>query len=443
MDPLLRLYLVLLPVSSLAVIPVVGARGTMADLILVLVVAASLVGGPTGAARPAGPPRIGSVPGGVVPAGLRIGVLLLGVYAAWVVASALWSPHPSYALAKGAGAAVLTGLVVVIARQGRMGLAAVADAWLVGAAISVGVTAGFLVLGSATRGVVTHEGGASLLGLARVSGTFGHPNLLGDWLVASGVLLWARWPAWRAPGSAPHRRGAAVPLAVALGGLLLFTASTAWAVAGLSLAFLPFHGMRRGRRLGLRIAGLALVAVTLIGTLVPVRVGPEAAAITTSGVRPAIWSSAAEAFLADPLKGVGAAPYLARAEDPVQPEAGELLWDAHSLPLSLLGQFGVVGFGLFIVGMALVVVRLRADRETRAGDGPRLRVALAVLVAGMVLQALLTASEEIRHSWVLVGMAAAWGVVPRRTPEPRATSDVATEVRAPDEMEWDTEGEAG
>jgi hypothetical protein len=436
-DPLLRLYLVVFPLAYIAVVPVAGARVTVADLLLVVLGAGWTIGAVVAALSGDRDPRGAPSRRRLIPAELALPIGALLAYAAWVALSGWWGHHPAYAAVKGGGAAALTVLVVVIARQGRPRLSAVADAWLAGAAVAVVVIGGCLVLGPGTRGLVLYRGGASVLGLPRVSGTFHHPNLFGEWVLASGLLLWARWPAWRTSGSPVWRRHGAVPLAAALGVLLAFTASTAWAGAGLAVLLLPLRGMAPVRRRLLRVAGLLLLVGTLVGAVVPLEVGASGAVLTTSGVRPAVWESAADAVTEAPIVGVGAAPYLARAVDPLRPEAGPLLWDAHSLPLSLVGQFGVVGLALFTIGVGGIVRRLRHHDRSERGDGPRLRRALVVVAAAAGLHSLMAATEEMRHLWILLGMAAGWGVWRRGMAAPEAAPGVEAVVEALDQVEWD------
>lgn len=397
----LRLFVLLFPSATLVVVPLAGARATVADLLLAMVV----VAGVPGVVRKA---RTAAGGRGVAP---RVGwpVGALAGYATVVLASGAWGFHPAYALVKGAGVAALVGLVVMVARDGPGGLTALVDTWLEGAGLALVATLALLFAGEWGRGLVTYSGGASLAGLPRLAGTFGHPNLFGEWLVATGVLLWARWPAWRRSGRRWMRRRAAPLLAVLVAGALPVTASTAWASAGVALLLLPSRsGGRAGASALRRVVGGGLLAVTLVGVLVPVRVGGGSVAVTTSGLRPDIWASAAEAVRTAPALGVGAAPYLAAAPDPGRPGTGPILWDAHSLPLSLLGQFGVVGFGLFVAGALPLALRPVGAGKGVGGEAERLRLAVAVMMGALAVQSLLNATEDMRHAWLLLGMAASW-----------------------------------
>ena len=85
--------------------------------------------------------------------------------------------------------------------------------------------------------------------------------------------------------------------------------------------------------------------------------------IAASGIRPVIWSSAWGAVMEAPLVGVGARPYLAQAADPLSGSSYLDLWDAHHLYLSVLGQFGIVGF-LLIMGGVVVLVRAMVSEGT-------------------------------------------------------------------------------
>ena len=288
---------------------------------------------------------------------------------------------------------------------------------------------------------------------------------MGDYLVVSGALLWARWPALRrsGPESTPPR----VPSWLLWAGTLSYalalalTLSSAWVAAGILLLLWG----RRGGSLLLRAVG-GLVAATIFAALVfPLRIGFGPFQVITSGIRPTIWEDAVRAFFSSPVMGVGAAPVLADAVDPVDPESGLQLWDAHNAYLSVLGQFGLVGF-LLVAGAVFLVVRslirarrrgsamvTRRDREGldrrggresrgegdgqegREGRGARREPAasgpflldrarrgvlgafLAVGVHGLVI-----AGEDFRHWWALVALAGlavggAWDSEPRSPTE--------------------------
>jgi len=136
--------------------------------------------------------------------------------------------------------------------------------------------------------------GMGLLGLPfpRISGPFLHPNMMGDYLIVSGLLL---------------------------------AASAAWVGAGVATALL-IHP------LDLHVLGLEL---------------------TTGAIRPSIGRSSLAPFLSSPLGGVGAAPFLGEAADRLQGGAVGL-WDAHDAYRSILSRFGLVGGGVLAVDALLL-----------------------------------------------------------------------------------------
>ena len=150
-----------------------------------------------------------------------------------------------------------------------------------------------------------------------------------------------------------------------LAGTLLLTVSSAWLGAGVLLTCMGLLTMRqRGGRLAIQkkrpgpfalvVVGILLFTMTLAGLLLPMGVEVAGLSITGSGIRPAIWASALEAFKEAPVGGVGASPVLAVAADPLADLSAVNFWDAHNVYLSILGQFGLVGAALALTPMFLL-----------------------------------------------------------------------------------------
>lgn len=409
-------YLVLLPVGHLAPFLIAGARATWSDVLLAAGVLELGLGGLTRILSAEGGTDLGQRKVSEDPVALAAVFLLL--FAAWVLVGSGWSYHPRYAAAKGMGAVALAVGVVCI-RWSDLPWRRAADAWLVGAGVSVLLVWVVGAIGpDALRGRLVYPGGMVYgLPFPRISGPFGHPNLFGDYLVLSGVLLWARWPAW---WSRWHL--GTVAFAGLLGLTLVLTASTAWLGAGVLILLLGVHLRRRApgdaRSSGpvpwlLIAAGVVVTVATLAGVLFPldVRVGPLE--LGTGGIRPRIWASAAEAFFRAPLVGVGASPYLAQAAEPAGPAHVAYLWDAHSAYLSVLGQYGIVGAAL--VGGGLLTLTHRAALLRPAGDGVDARRIRPAILAGLLALAVhgtVIAGEDFRHWWAwlgVVGLAVATG----------------------------------
>ncbi len=171
--------------------------------------------------------------------------------------------------------------------------------------------------------------------------------------------------------------------------------------AGVVAVLVGVHMVRdRHRGVGMLVAGLGMVVAvaTFVALVVPLDVEVGPLHVVTTALRPAIWKSSLAAIALAPVRGVGAAPFLASAPDPA---AGftPALWDAHDAYLSVLGQFGVVGLLLLGVGLWLVISGVR--RGT-APSRPRTAVLLALLA--VAVHALFLASEDLRHVWIVIGL---------------------------------------
>lgn len=412
-------YLLLLPVGHLLVVPVAGAMATGADALLGGLVAVWLVESAAGRTR---------APGALGAPDRRylMGILALVAFGGWVALSALWSAYPAYAVAKGVATVGLAVGALVLATSG-LGWRGAADAWLLGTGLALAVTAALWALGLA--GVAWAQervalGGTGITGLpfSRLSGPFLHPNMFGDYLVVSAALLWGRWAELGGREGGGGRRAApwlAGSLAVALACALVLTASTAWVGAGVAVAWLAWC-VARGRVPGvtwepavcgiLALAGVAVAVGVTVLLLVPVEVSGLGRDLATGAMRPAIWLEGARAFASSPLAGVGAAPWVASAADPL---AGGAVgsWDAHNAFLSVLAQFGVVGGVLLGLGGWLVASGSRGGvRGPGVLGDSRARLAVSVAVLAVAVHAFFLASEDLRHVWALVGV---MGVVGR------------------------------
>lgn len=394
-------YLLILPLGQLLLLPLAGAAATLSDLVLGALVLAGVFA------------VLGTL-GGVgdgrsvvdAPPGLRTAFLVLLLFGVWVGLSGLWGFHPGYAGVKGLGVVLLVVGAYLMATAG-VGAGCLADAWLLGAGASLAVTFAAGIVGPASLADRVLYGAGLVDGLPfpRVRGPFTHPNLFGGYLAVSGLLLWARWPAWRAG----RLRTAGVVLALLLILGLGLSVSTGWLVAGGGVAVLAFTVRRWGplARGAAWVGGVGLVVGALAGAAFPLTFGLGPIEVRTGGIRPQIWSDAAGALLSSPLVGVGAAPYLAETADPILPEAGNALWDAHSTYLSVLGQFGVVGGMLFFGGLVLVVRAVASRAPSTSTAEGRLVVAFLAAAVGILLHWITIAGEDFRHLWALLGVVGA------------------------------------
>ena len=403
-------YLVVLPVGHLVSIPVNGTWAAGSDVFLALVLLAGIVE----LGRASGPYVTGKVERVPLLSGhgaFHMSTFLMMAFAMWVALGASWSLHPNYALAKGLAFAALGLGALAIVWCGATWEKA-ADAWLLGTVVCLVVTWLGVLVGPEVLQTRLVYGGGSISGLPilRVSGPFPHPNMFGDYLVASSAILWVRWRVLREVWG-----WGAVAVAWLLAATLLFTVSSAWLGAGALLTAIGLLTVRqRGGRLAFQkkrpgpfllvVVGVVLFTMTLAGLVLPMGVDVAGLSLTASGIRPAIWSSALEVFKEAPIGGVGANPVFAFAADPLDATRPGQLWDAHSIYLSILAQFGLIGAAL--LGGAVAVL---ASTLVRTGATRRHAVLLvAMFVAGV--HGVSVASEEFRHLWALLGLIGLAGI---------------------------------
>ena len=394
-------YLALLPLGHLWDFSFWGARATLADpaLLVVLAVALFELGrlGPAALKHPSplAPPKMTVVFHGVA--------LLLVGFAIWAAATSIWGANPEYAQAKGAAYLALALGAVAILWCGADWRKA-ADAWLVGTLLSLLILWIPALIGpEVLRSRVIHMGFmVGGLPVPRVQGPFFHPNMFGDYLVVSGALLWARWDDLRYHWTWLPLAGALL-LVVTLG----LTASTAWLGAGVLLAMIGLSNVRSGRRGGTHLhprpaalitAGVLLFAATLMVVLLPIDVRVGGTTLVMGGLRPRIWESVARMVVESPLAGVGGSPWLGAAVDPMAVAAGMAFWDAHNLYLSVLGQFGIAGLALLLAALVLLI------REVLRQGATRVRVALLTALFAAGVHGIAISSEDFRHLWALLGL---------------------------------------
>ncbi len=403
-------YLVVLPLGHLVVVPVNDTTAVGSDVFLALVLLAGIIE----LGRVSGPYFSGKVERVPLLSGhgaFHMAAFLMMAFSAWVAFGGMWGPDPTYAALKGSAFAALTMGALAIVWCGA-GWERAADAWLLGTAICLVVTWFGVLLGpEALQSDMLHgEGSIRGLPISRVSGPFPHPNMFGDYLVVSGAILWARW---RALGDILG--WGAVLAAWLLAGTLVMTVSSAWLGAGVLLAAIGLLTLRqRDKRLAIQwkrpapiilvVTGVLLFTVTLAGLALPMAVDVAGVSLTGSGIRPAIWGSALEAFKEAPIGGVGASPTVAVAIDPFDATDVMSSWDAHNIYLSILGQFGLVGAAL-LGGAVAVLVRTLA----RAGAMRKHAVLLVALLA-VGIHGIAIANEEFRHLWALLGLVGLAGV---------------------------------
>ncbi len=409
--PVLRyaayVYLAALPLGHLWEAQIYGASANLSDVLLLVLL------GVAGAELL----RLGvrNMGAGVIE--LRRGVqvfhlaaVLLCFFALYVALGSAWAADPTYAQLKGgAYFAMALGAVAILWSGAEFGKAA--DAWLVGLVLALAVLWIPVLVGPEAwaESMVYQGGGVHGLPFPRPRGPFPHPNMFGDYLMVSGALLWARWP---------DRPGARRWASMVGGGVLLFTlalmTTSAWVGVGVLLIALGLSQMRqrgggplrfkRPQPVAISLAGVVLVVGSFWGLVAPLDLSTPAFSITTDGLRPAIWVSTLETVREAPFTGVGATPALASV--PAVGEVGSPLrmWDAHNVYLSLLGQFGLVGFGLLMTALGLLVMELFRQVSSRG------HMALAAAVIAVAVHGMFVASEDFRHLWAFIGLIGLAGI---------------------------------
>ena len=401
-------YVVVLPIGQLLRFPVNGtvngAVVTASDWFLGVVILAGVVE----LSRMSGHylrNRGGDLPPLPGMSTFHFAALLFMAFSAWVALGVLWGAYPDYAVAKGLTfAALALGALAMFWCGAEWGK--VADAWILGTVLCLCVTwVGALVGPEVVRSQVIF-GSESIRGLPvpRMSGPFEYPNVFGEYLVVSAALLWARWTGVRRKWG----RGASV-VAWVLAVTLLLTASSAWLAAGvlmISFGLLtirrrqgrPTLDRKRPAPILFLFGGVVLFTVTLAGLVVPLGVDIAGLSVAGTGLRPVIWASAWDAVKESLIGGVGASPYLAIIADPLAPTSPVARWDAHNVYISVLGQYGVVGFVL-LGGAVTVLVRTLI----RGGVTRRHSMLLVALLA-VGIHGISVANEEFRHVWALLGL---------------------------------------
>jgi O-antigen ligase len=236
--------------------------------------------------------------------------------------------------------------------------------------------------------------------VGRASGPFGIPNSLAALLL---VLLPPAVVLTFSPRAGAVLRILAGYLACAyIFGLALTVSRGAW--LGLAVAVVVWPLLQGGenwrRRVGRTlVAGLAVLAAGVVVYLtVPTLRARFETLVEEAGerTRPIMWRGAWQLFRENPAFGSGAGSYNVAFERH-RPEHYQLdsQW-AHNDYLNTLSDYGIVGFGLFFGGAALVAflaLRRRASALLApvrvAGDGldtPRLQSALALGLLAFGLQ---------------------------------------------------------
>ncbi len=310
---------------------------------------------------------------------LRLGgrgaVLLFG-YAAFIPLSILWTVDPAATLK-----AVVEGakmLVVFVALQNALDTTARLRRFMLFAAVAS--------LGPALGGVWTWRNGDALVEGFRTHwrGLYGDPNRLAMSLVA--VLPFALYGAMT--GRTRRRRAAFALVAAAQLAAIVLTHSRSGAVAAALASLLVLLRAPGARGRGVLVAaalaaGVAIAAPTTFwerqATIADYREDASVAG------REHAWKVLGVIVDERPLTGVGAGAFLSAWDRYAPLEAGGHRYVAHNVLLEIVGDLGVIAFGLFALWAGWILWQ-----TWRAGAGPlagaEARAILAALAGYLVVE---------------------------------------------------------
>lgn len=199
------------------------------------------------------------------------------------------------------------------------------------------------------------------LGLPRAAMPLGHHNLLASFLA---ILLPLVVPGLRRPGASRWLALAALGAGVAA---LISTRSFLAAAVVAAIALALSVRLESARAV---VAGLALLVLAL---LVPRAAAMVTGADSSASARAVYWRAAWDGFRARPVTGwgPGSTPWtIAETMHPIPgaSPAGEIVGQAHSLPLQLLRELGAPGT-LLVVG-CLGLFLWRRFRNLNSADDP-------------------------------------------------------------------------
>lgn len=236
----------------------------------------------------------------------------------------------------------------------------------------------------------------------RARGFFLNGNMTGDYLAVS-----ACFAVGLAALSERHRRRA-LGAALAIAAASVFTLSTA--LGGLAIAVAMFAWLLQksaGRAGWLKL--LAPLAASFAALLLLVTAfSPKMAdskMVFEPSVRSMTWASSWGSFVAHPIFGNGLGVALADVRWTSPSGVHEHLTDPHNAWLSIGGQMGLVGLCAFAALLAWLLRGLRG--VAIAGDPARIaRAALLGALFVPLYQAMSCSLEDMRHVWILIGLAA-------------------------------------
>jgi hypothetical protein len=249
-------------------------------------------------------------------------------------------------------------------------------------------------------------------GRGRVTGTFVHGTMMAVWagMGACAALGLA------AVAASEERRRRLAPVAVLLAAVCaaagLFSLSRlgwiAVAAGALTTWLLVAASMRREGRRGAAVAMTACALVLVAGAVVVAFATPALRErfgyLTVSGrvddPRFAMWRSTWDLFAEAPVVGTGLGSFGRAIHLTQSPDCAQELWFAHSDPLNLLSDAGVIGF---VLGAWWVVAMLRRGLPSLRAEDARTRC-LAAGAFGAAAVVLVAALGDFQTQFAVVAI---------------------------------------
>lgn len=340
----------------------------------------------------------------------------VGLYAATLILSAIFSVEPERSFLKLIGEFYLFGLGVVaydLVRYRDFAKQAV-FAWLAGTAVTIIASLvgfGLFYLGYKTQAdnyFLSHAGSLPAGNYPRIHALFANANMMCNFLNVSlmlsflaGYLGWIRsWAAWLFAGGIWF--AAIFTFSSGLGGMLLSS--------GIWLG--TIYSVKNEKIRSRLIISTGILAAILI--FAAACISPDTAntdqqiplagmnTVIEPSVRVLVWQDTLRTIAAHPLigKGIGTDP--AKVFYSTISGQNQILSDAHNMYLSVLAQAGIVGF-VALASLIFFLIRrftfdLNSERRT-------ILTALSCAIIGAFLYQGLTGSfEDARHLWILIGI---------------------------------------
>jgi O-antigen ligase len=304
--------------------------------------------------------------------------------------------------------------------------------------VLVALALGVGVLGAIGAAQYLSSGRTGLLGggtitLSRAVGAFSDANYYASFLVLGALpclalLLSETKRVWLAGAFACAAAGIAFSL-------------SRGAMAGFAFGLLVLLAWRRARWIAVAI-GIVFVITTLAGVNPIVKsdkfqtVERRLSTLETVGLsqttsRPQIWKVALDLTAEHPFVGVGLNQFQVYAAQRNLTERGGVLENAHSIPLSLAAETGLIGLAAFLA-WAAQLARRAVVAVRRAGRDAPVALGIAAALAAFGIQGLTVVQLRVTlvagTFFVLAGMLTAYA---DREPEVGARLEAPSPVAAP------------